>query len=949
MTRREKIIAYLTECKAVQQSTALTTNEIASALNIYRSNVSKELNQLVRAGIVSKRAGRPVRYWLGDEPRVLLDPFEKQKIEDTKIGFAAHTSLGEKAQKLTVPHTENVFENLVGSHDSLKNQVEQAKAALLYPPHGLNTLIIGPTGSGKTFFANTMHRFAAHKNIITKKELITFNCADYAHNPQLLLSHLFGYVKGAFTGANEDHEGLIQQAEGGMLFLDEVHRLPPEGQEMIFYFMDHGMYSRLGETAKMHHGDVRLICATTENPESSLLQTFVRRIPIVIQLPPFEQRTVREKLQLLERLLTLEANRIHKNIKLNEDVVQALLGSVTYGNVGQLKSNIQLVCAQGFLNSMQNEDEITLSFEQLPPNIKDGLSHLASDRHELGKLTRLLETTMIIKPDAKRGLPEVDSYELPYNLYDIIGDKAALLKDEGLDQTSINNFIMTDINLHMKSFYQRGKLGKTENRLNEIVDREVIDLTKKIRHFLQEQEGFLVRDNFIYAMSLHISSFIKRVQSGKPSRKISTDLVSMAHDFPTELALAKRVKEMIAAHYRFPIPDSESYYMAILLVSVHSDPKNGRVGIVVAAHGNSTASSMAQVVSQLLSVDNITYYDMPLEMNPKVALDGIATRVKKIDRGNGVLLLVDMGSLSTFSAKLTEKTGVKVKTIDMVTTAMVLEAARKTTLIDSNLATVYRDLREFVGYSHSGEKLKEKQTLITKSATKQKKAIVAICATGEGTARKIKELLDKILLDNLINDITVIPISLVKMDEQIKKIQEKYLIVATTGVVKPKVAAPFVSLKTLFQGGAENFVNLIEQLDEGQETNNTFLKHSKALTEETGQKYLAEYFTFLNPGKIIQVLWKYCDFINDKTNNTMSNAFRINLILHLGGALERFLTRSSMKVRPELLSQMKREKLYPLLEEANKLVQKKLNITLPEDEIYYILELFKTEQQKIAD
>lgn len=48
-----------------------------------------------------------------------------------------------------------------------------------------------------------------------------------------------------------------------------------------------------------------------------------------------------------------------------------------------------------------------------------------------------------------------------------------------MDQTSINNFIMTDINLHMKSFYQRGKLGKTENRLNEIVDREVIDLTKK--------------------------------------------------------------------------------------------------------------------------------------------------------------------------------------------------------------------------------------------------------------------------------------------------------------------------------------------------------------------------------------------------------------------------------------------------------------------------------------
>ncbi len=92
MTRREKIIAYLTECKAVQQSTALTTNEIASALNIYRSNVSKELNQLVRAGIVSKRAGRPVRYWLGGTNRV----FCLTRLKSRKL----------KTQKLALRHTQ---------------------------------------------------------------------------------------------------------------------------------------------------------------------------------------------------------------------------------------------------------------------------------------------------------------------------------------------------------------------------------------------------------------------------------------------------------------------------------------------------------------------------------------------------------------------------------------------------------------------------------------------------------------------------------------------------------------------------------------------------------------------------------------------------------------------------------------------------------------------------
>ena len=80
----------------------------------------------------------------------------------------------------------------------MKNAVEQAKAAILYPPKGLNCLITGPTGSGKTYFAHAMFQFAKSNQVIEEeKELIVFNCADYANNPELLMSHLFGYVRGA--------------------------------------------------------------------------------------------------------------------------------------------------------------------------------------------------------------------------------------------------------------------------------------------------------------------------------------------------------------------------------------------------------------------------------------------------------------------------------------------------------------------------------------------------------------------------------------------------------------------------------------------------------------------------------------------------------------------------------------------------------------------------------
>ena len=816
MTRKDTIFEYVKQNASIE-SEGYTTTEISEALGIIRNNVSKELNVLVREGKLQKIDGRPVRYLLAEremQSRNKVGEYSQRKSQITGFTNARLTESSNDDYEKDIP--QDVFENFIGKNDSLKNQVEQAKAAILYPPQGLNVLITGPTGSGKTYFANAMYRFAMNTGVIKKQKFTTFNCADYAHNPQLLMSHLFGYAKGAFTGATEDHDGLIQEADGGMLFLDEVHRLPPEGQEMIFYFMDHGTYNRLGETAKTHHADVRLVCATTEDPESSLLQTFVRRIPIMIKMPSFGQRSAREQLQLLRQLLGIEANRTEKDIKLREDVVKALLGSVTFGNVGQLKSNIQLVCAQAFLNSMQDENEMEIEFDSLPQNIKDGIPRLANNRTELSKLSRLLEPMMVVHPnDASKIQSESDSYELPYNLYEIIGSKASLLKEEGLDQPAINNFILTDINLHLKSFYREAKVDQKETNLNEIVDQSTIDLTKKIKERLQNDYVYNAGDNFIYAMSLHISSFIKRIRSGKPMRAVSGDIVTMVKDYPEDLRLAEQVKKMIEQYYKFIVPESEVYYLAVLLVSLNSVPKSGSVGVVVAAHGNSTAASMVQVVNKLLGAENLASFDMSLEMSPKIALKGIIEKVKEVDQGNGVLLLVDMGSLSTFSEQITNETDIPVKTIDMVTTAMVLEAARKTSLIDSDLKTVYAELRDFNGYySHKDEEHSSSQNDVDKQ-----RAIVAICSTGEGTAQKIKQMIDNILVDQLIDDVVVVPISVVGMDGRIEELEQNYRIIAATGVVNPDIGVPFISLDALFKGGGSEFIQLLEDSDRYYELN----------------------------------------------------------------------------------------------------------------------------------
>ncbi|KRN57218.1 transcriptional regulator [Carnobacterium divergens DSM 20623] len=945
MKRKDRIYQYVKDNtedlsqEELEFGGGLTTSEISEALEIVRTNVSKELNLLVREGHIIKLEGRPVRYV--DKGTQQWKPLTKKVVSYKETNLLSKN----KEKQISIPKSSNdkdLFDYMIGSKGSLKNQVEQAKAALFYPPKGLNSLIIGPTGSGKTFFANAMYQYSQNKEIIEENQaMIVFNCADYSQNPQLLMSHLFGHVKGAFTGASEAKDGLLMKANNNMLFLDEIHRLPPEGQEMLFYFMDNGTFQKMGDTGEKVSSNVRIVCATTENPESALLSTFVRRIPITIQLPAFSERPAKEKIQLLKLLLSIEAKRINKEIIIDEDAVKSLLGSVTYGNIGQLKSNIQLACAKGFLNSMDNSNEIHITMEALTASIKEGLVHLAKNRTELNEISKYLEPRIKILPKDSIFVNHEDAYELPYNLYEIIGDKAALLKAEGLDKEHINNFITTDINLHLKSFYKQNQMSyNKESNLTDIVDDEVITLTKEIRKLAEKKLNYQFQDNFLYAMSLHLSSFIKRAKEGDLPISKNDNLEELIVEYQDEYQVALMIKEHIYQKYQMDVPEVECWYLTMLLASLKQENTAGRVGIVVAAHGKSTASSMVQVVSKLLSANNIHSVDMPLEMNPHTAFDLVKDQVIAVDEGNGVMLLVDMGSLSTFGPRITEETGIQVRTIDMVTTPVVLEAARKTSLIDNDLISIFDSLKQFRGYStfldFDPEELPEKDLL----EFNKPKAIITICSTGEGTAKQIKEIIEAALESLMDDSITVIPLSLIDVDQTIQNLAQEYQIIATTGVVKPTLDVPFIPLDELIQGGGADRIRDLVGANLALESTQVV----PILTKELCEDYMKGYFTFINPHKVIDVLWDYCQIVAEEKNQTFSNSFIIGLVMHIAGAIERTLLNDTMAVVDEMDNQA--SDYYDAVIKANQSIKTKLNIDIPEAENYYILQIFETEKQK---
>ena len=868
MKRIEKIYLFVSkQSKAlsreeVASGAGITTKEVAEAFGIQRTNASKDLNELVKDGLLAKIDGRPVRY------------LECGLVSQTKQSQLKKTPIPIRSIKEYV----DIFQKVIGGNGSMKVPIEQAKAAILYPPRGLNCLITGATGSGKTHFAHIMFEFANDRGLINgHEELVVFNCADYAHNSELLMSHLFGYAAGAFTGANKEKEGLIAKADGGMLFLDEIHRLPPEGQEMIFYFMDNGKYNRLGETAKERQADVRIICATTEDATSYLLSTFIRRIPISIQLPSFNQRQTKEKIDLVKLMVGIEAERIQRKISLTEDVVKALIGSVTYGNVGQLKSNIQLICARSFLSHMDKE-EIVITLEDLTEEVKIGLSLLANNRQFLAELAQDLEPIMEVSPDQNLMLPLVDSYELPYNLYEIIDEKAALLKDDGVDQDSINQFIMTDINVHLKSFYKDHRLTfDIEKKLAEIVEQKVIDLTKKIYDVAKAKLNDSFQVNFIYAMSLHISSFLKRHQLDNQGEMNSNDSIrKMVKEYPAEYEVALDIKALILDAYQIEIPLEEVEYLTVLLVSLKKEKPTGRIGIVVAAHGNSTATSMVQVVKQLFGSDNLVAVDMPVEMKPRVALEEIINAVEQVNNGSGVILLVDMGSLGTFSEEIHRRMGILVRTVDMVTTALVLEVARKTELLDTDLDRLFHSLKNFSGYGNNLNQEPEQE--VPQPNQSLKKAIVAICASGQGTAQRMKDIIEKYLAEVGEKELEVLPISIVEMAAVLKKLQTNYQLIAVTGIVDPKIGVRYIPMELLFSGEAKSILQELV-LDAEDIFEPVVLDDQQSW--EICQDYLRTNFTFINAEKVMEPFWTFTQKLTEVFLGGLTNqAFTINMIMH---------------------------------------------------------------------
>jgi two-component system, NtrC family, response regulator AtoC len=232
-------------------------------------------------------------------------------------------------------------------------------------PTSATVMLIGESGTGKELAAATLHELSRRRDAA----FLPLNCGAVA--PQLIESELFGHERGSFTGADRQHKGFFERANGGTIFLDEITEMPMELQVKLLRVLETNSVTRVGGT-QLIASDVRVICATNREPEKAvadgkLREDLYHRLNVFpIRLPPLRERDTD-----IEQLAQFFLDQLNKtegtNKSFSRDALVRLYQHSWPGNVRELKNYVQrtFIMADDII-------ELDVAISDAPPKTDDG-------------------------------------------------------------------------------------------------------------------------------------------------------------------------------------------------------------------------------------------------------------------------------------------------------------------------------------------------------------------------------------------------------------------------------------------------------------------------------------------------------------------------------------------------------------------------------------------------
>lgn len=813
MEAKEEIYQYIR--KNIKED-GVTAQSIAEIFGIKRNVASHYLNLLEKEGKLQKGTNRPVHFSI---------PTDTEKKAEECNNMIDERPVAQKEV--------SVFSKFIGYNGSMEQVIEKCKAAVNYPVNGLTMIICGASGVGKSYLASLIHQYAVESGAVEKNApFVVLNCADYANNSELLSSVLFGHVKGAFTGANEEKQGLLAEADGGYLFLDEVHNLSAENQEKLFLFIDSQKYRMLGDSKNWQTAKVRLLFATTEDIHSTLLATFRRRIPFEIRIPDFLERSYGERFLLVSSFFQNEAEILKKNICVDSEYFRRMLNLHEEGNIGAVKSKIKVLCAQAY--SQQREEELRIT---TPGKESSDSFYFYWNRPEKKKWMSSYQIFSNITGCFVPGM----NYSKIEEVLDLFLQTITRRLEENKKE---NNFCEIPPFRHYEE--------KCRNSINKILKSYGYRLNElEIDEFYKMVIAVLFDETF-FGAAFKISGYEKK-KYRKYEVMISQILDAVLEDYNDNV---------------------REFLQTILTVWLSDKVKvKSKINALILMHGEHSASSMASLANEMIGDYVYEAFDMPIQVHTEDLIVKVNDYVRDIETNEGLVLLVDMGSLERMYDKISRNVDGDLVIVNNVSTAFALELGFS--LFDK--ADIYRITQ--MDMSQFNMKMQYYKGL------SQKPNIIVSCISGEGIAVEIKEILSRYVNTDEIDILTMDYSELKKQLNRGAAEDFHNTIVVFTTTPLSSTVVPVMNVEDLVNGFTNpSFPEFMLNKENVREFTNDIIKLFTL-------KGVASRLRFLNPEVVMQEVDQVICGYENYYHVQLPNFLRINLFLHTSIMIERVLVK----------------------------------------------------------
>lgn len=682
--RKDIIFSYL---KEYTQNTFLQHGDIsnpgidarsiAQALSLDRANVSRDLNELYREGMVIKLLGKPTRYL---DHQLIIRYYPNTYIPNTiPSNQTLKEYIFEAAEHKKLDYSNSHNKTLINREfPSLNTAAIQAESAINYAPFGLHTLIAAPPGSGKTVFAEKMFNYGKMiEKFAFDAKLISFDGRSYDNSPKTVIAQLFGCAAGALSPSSASRKGLIERAEGSVLLLNEIQFLPYIVQEKLIDFITNGHFTRLGEGGIKRQLKLMIIATTSSPLSSAELPPLLNYFPMQIELPSLSQHTAKELLLYVYQFFQDEATLLDCEFNIDKGVFYYLLCASFYGDFISLRGNVKSICAIACRDNISSGNSITIEigYRHLPSTVLDCNALPPSTADFLDLLDTIVETNIMIH---KNSTPPPTLLQAPVTIP--LCEKYSVLNN--VSEHPGYNYVESYINEYLTT---------SSNLSNTPIDDSPVT-TAHILHILSKDSilGKLTKNDplilglsslLVATLNAHINYHALNIpDTFSLETVVPTDLRVLSEKLETDFC---RLQQQASNPYRISL-------IALYLFCAKERIQTNHIHIIFLFHGEGVSEGMAKYINTLYhcSVIPIPYDD---NFTAKSLLLKMDFAVSTLPAGSHILLFTDGTPFDTVQDYLKDSYHFFVKHISNTTLSTIQKTIRKIACFYFTLDMLYTD------------------------------------------------------------------------------------------------------------------------------------------------------------------------------------------------------------------------------------------------------------------